>query len=59
MCIRDSGTTIGSLNKDQIFYLNSRGLNKASAEKILLQGIISEYISNNSPLKSFLPGSYK
>ena len=53
------GTTIGSLNKDQIFYLNSRGLNKASAEKILLQGIISEYISNNSPLKSFLPGSYK
>ena len=53
------GTTIGSLNKDQIFYLNSRGLNKANAEKILLQGIISEYISNNSPLKRFLPGSYK
>lgn len=53
------GTTIGSLNKDQIFYLNSRGLNKTSAEKILLQGIISEYISDNSPLKSFLPRSYK
>ena len=53
------GTTIGSLNKDQIFYLNSRGLSKLKAEKILLQGIISEYISDTSPLFNFLPESYK
>ena len=53
------GTTIGSLNKDQIFYLNSRGLSKSRAEKILLQGIISEYIPENSPLRNFLPENYK
>ncbi|GIR16283.1 MAG: hypothetical protein CM15mP29_2710 [Alphaproteobacteria bacterium] len=53
------GTTIGSLNKDQIFYLNSRGLSKLKAEKILLKGIISEYISDTSPLINFLPESYK
>ena len=53
------GTTIGSLNKDQIFYLNSRGLSKLKAEKILLQGIIREYISDTSPLVNFLPESYK
>ena len=53
------GTTIGSLNKDQIFYLNSRGLSKSRAEKILLQGIINEYIPKNSPLINFLPESYK
>ena len=53
------GTTIGSLNKDQIFYLNSRGLSKSKAEKILLQGIIREYIPENSPLINFLPENYK
>ena len=53
------GTTIGSLNKDQIFYLNSRGLSKSKAEKILIQGIISEYIPENSPLINFLPENYK
>jgi Fe-S cluster assembly protein SufD len=53
------GTTIGSLNKDQIFYLNSRGLSKSRAEKILLQGIINEYISEHSPLINFLPENYK
>jgi Fe-S cluster assembly protein SufD len=53
------GTTIGSLNKDQIFYLNSRGLSKSRAEKILLQGIISEYIPEHSPLINFLPENYK
>jgi len=53
------GTTIGSLNQEQVFYLNSRGLNKFEAEKILLQGIISEYISKNSPLINFLPEKYK
>ena len=53
------GTTIGSLNKDQIFYLNSRGLSKSKAEKILLQGIINEYIPEHSPLINFLPENYK
>ena len=53
------GTTIGSLNKDQIFYLNSRGLSKSRAEKILLQGIINEYIPEHSPLINFLPENYK
>ncbi len=53
------GTTIGSLNQEQVFYLNSRGLNKFEAEKILLQGIINEYISENSSLINFLPEKYK
>ena len=44
---------------DQIFYLNSRGLSKLRAEKILLQGIINEYIPENSPLINFLPENYK
>ena len=53
------GTTIGTLNQEQVFYLNSRGLNKFEAEKILLQGIINEYISENSSLINFLPEKYK
>jgi Fe-S cluster assembly protein SufD len=53
------GTTIGSLDKDQIFYLKSRGLDNNSAEKILLQGIIKNYISENSPLSNFLPEVYQ
>ena len=53
------GTTIGTLDKEQIFYLQSRGLDKISAEKILLQGIIKNYISDESPLSSFLPKVYQ
>ena len=53
------GTTIGTLDKEQIFYLQSRGLDKISAEKILLQGIIKNYISDESPLNSFLPKVYQ
>ena len=53
------GTTIGSLDKEQIFYLQSRGLDERSAEKIILKGVIESYISNESPLKSFLPEVYQ
>jgi Fe-S cluster assembly protein SufD len=53
------GTTIGALDKEQIFYLQSRGLDERSAEKVILQGVIESYISNESPLKSFLPEVYQ
>ena len=53
------GTTIGALDKEQIFYLQSRGLDERSAEKIILQGVIESYISDESPLKSFLPEVYQ
>jgi len=53
------GTTIGALDKEQIFYLQSRGLDNISAEKILLQGVIKNYISDESPLNSFLPEVYQ
>ena len=53
------GTTIGALDKEQIFYLQSRGLDERSAEKIILQGVIESYISDESPLKSLLPEVYQ
>jgi Fe-S cluster assembly protein SufD len=53
------GTTIGSLDKDQIFYLKSRGLDKKSSENLLLKGIVKNYIPNNSLLNNFLPKAYQ
>jgi Fe-S cluster assembly protein SufD len=53
------GTTIGCLDKEQLFYLQSRGLSAVSAEKILLQGVIKNYISEDSSLNNFLPKVYQ
>jgi len=53
------GATIGSLDKQEIFYLCTRGINKKEAEKLLLNGHISEYIKENSILRNFLPGDFR
>ncbi len=39
------GSTTGKLNKDQIFYAQSRGLTKIESEKLLVDGFISELYS--------------
>ena len=36
------GSTTGKLNKDQIHYVQSRGLNKKDAEAVLVKGFINE-----------------
>src|SRR3989338_3738941 len=36
------GSTTGKLNEDQIFFLQSRGLKKTDARKILLKGFLDE-----------------
>jgi len=53
------GATVGSLDKQEIFYLCSRGLNKKDAEKLLLDGHIYEYIKENSILREYLPGDFR
>lgn len=39
------GSTTGSLSKDQILFANSRGLSPEAAQKLLLEGFISEIFS--------------
>ena len=39
------GATVGQLDDDALFYLTSRGINKAMAEKILLHGFMQEIIT--------------
>lgn len=39
------GSSIGQINKDQIFYLMSRGLNKEQATKKIIEGYFSKIIS--------------
>lgn len=36
------GATIGQLDKEQLFYLQSRGLSHRQAEKVLIEGFISD-----------------
>jgi Fe-S cluster assembly protein SufD len=36
------GATIGQLDEEQIFYLTTRGLNKATASELILQGFLGE-----------------
>lgn len=38
------GATIGMVDKEQMFYLQSRGLSKKSAEKVLVEGFLSDII---------------
>ncbi|BAP58669.1 SufD family Fe-S cluster assembly protein [Candidatus Tachikawaea gelatinosa] len=50
------GVTIGTINKEQIFYLCSRGINKALAKYIIIYGFISEslYLLENKNLNVFI-----
>lgn len=36
------GSTTGRLNKEEIYYLNSRGISESHAEKLLIEGFIGE-----------------
>lgn len=36
------GSTTGRLNKEEIYYLNSRGISESRAEKLLIEGFIGE-----------------
>ena len=45
------GATIGMIDKDQIFYLQSRGLSKAQAEEMIVAGFFEEVIQR-VPLES-------
>lgn len=36
------GSTTGQLNQEEIFYLQSRGINTADAEKLLIEGFVLE-----------------
>lgn len=46
------GATIGKINKDQLFYLMSRGLNKEQATKAIIEGFFE-------PLMKIIPESTK
>ena len=51
------GSTSGSLDENAIFYLMSRGLNRADAEKLLIKGFLQdaiETITNEEIKKYFL-----
>ncbi|MBI3309020.1 MAG: Fe-S cluster assembly protein SufD [Candidatus Melainabacteria bacterium] len=39
------GVTVGQVDKDQIFYLMSRGLNQKEAERIIIEGFLEPTIS--------------
>ena len=36
--------TIGKIGDDELFYLQSRGLEKSEAEKIMIMGVINEFM---------------
>jgi Fe-S cluster assembly protein SufD len=40
------GATIGSLDRQQVFYLQSRGIDKAVRESLLIQGFLQEVINS-------------
>jgi len=38
------GVTMGNIDKDQMFYLQSRGINQESAEKLIIDGFLSSAV---------------
>ena len=62
MCIRDSdvkcshGSSSGSIDKDAIHYLMTRGIELTVAKKLLINGFLSEIFENipQEKLKIFL-----
>ncbi|MBT4760530.1 MAG: SufD family Fe-S cluster assembly protein [Bdellovibrionaceae bacterium] len=50
------GSTVGELSPEELFYFQSRGINKEDAQKILLRGFLSEvaFKVRNSGLKSII-----
>lgn len=40
------GATIAAVDKDQVFYLNSRGLDKIEAERLIVRGFINQVVES-------------
>jgi len=40
------GATVGSMDMEQLYYLQSRGIEKTEAKRLLLQGFVSDVIPN-------------
>jgi len=54
------GSTIGELDKDQLFYLRSRGISEAEAKKLLILAFANEMIDviEDDDIKEFLHSSF-
>lgn len=39
------GSTTGKLNKDQLFYVKTRGMNEEGAQKLLIEGFVNEIVN--------------
>jgi len=39
------GATVGRVNKEQLFYLRSRGISQKRTEKLLVDGFLAEILS--------------
>lgn len=54
------GSTIGELDKDQLFYLRSRGIQETEAKKLLILAFANEMIDNleNDKIKEYLHQSF-
>lgn len=51
------GSTTGKLNKDQLFYAKSRGLDEKNSEKLLVEGFVNEiYDKVKEKVPTFKPG---
>jgi Fe-S cluster assembly protein SufD len=50
------GATVGQLNEDALFYMQSRGINKNAAQKLLMSGFANEILEkiNNHVLREFI-----
>ena len=46
MCIRDSGCTVGELDKSALFYLRSRGIPKKEAMALLMYGFANKVLAS-------------
>jgi Fe-S cluster assembly protein SufD len=45
------GVTISNIDKNQMFYLQSRGINQAEAEKIIIEGFLSSAVKRIADLR--------
>jgi Fe-S cluster assembly protein SufD len=50
------GSTTGALDKEALFYMQSRGINKKEATSLLIRGFVSELINDikNEDVKDYL-----
>ena len=48
------GSTSGYIDNDSLFYLQSRGISKQQAKKILIKGFLSEVIDLYNPIDNIM-----